>query len=89
MTFAVDIYFEKLDSSHNKQGTEVIEHRWKKCIKLNGAMLINKIVLRTFFVSSLLGRVVLGRTTLVYALLRFERNVVRCSSVTKSNLKIQ
>ena len=33
---AVDGYFEKLDGSHYKQGIEIIEHRWKKCIALEG-----------------------------------------------------
>jgi len=33
---AVDGYFEELDGSHYKQGIEAIEHRWEKCIELQG-----------------------------------------------------
>jgi len=33
---AVDDYFEELDSFHYKQGIEAIEHRWEKCIELQG-----------------------------------------------------
>ena len=34
---AVNGYFEELEVSHYKQGIEAIEHRWEKCIELNGS----------------------------------------------------
>lgn len=33
---AVEGYFEEIDGSHYKQGIEAIEHRWQKCIELQG-----------------------------------------------------
>lgn len=36
METAVDDYFAELNDFHYKQGIEVIEHRWEKCIDLRG-----------------------------------------------------
>jgi histone-lysine N-methyltransferase SETMAR len=33
---AVHGYFEELDGSYYKQGIEATEHRWEKCIELQG-----------------------------------------------------